>query len=364
MQGPVGSFAALGALVLSLFVLAPAPASAQEDDTTRARAEFQRGVEFFQGSDYQRALDAFQEAYRLAPHASVRLNIANSYEQLGRPVEALFHFEHYLTEADHPAAAQRREIEASIRRLRGQIGTITFQITPDGATITIDATDQRRSPVTEPVRVTAGRHTVEVRLDGYRTETQVVEVAGGADARVSLRLARQEAVATVTTPTDTTATTTAETEPVVAVTPIETTTTTTLVEPEPAEGGGGGIRVGIPTIIAGSVTVAALIVALVTGPLALSANSAFERDVADANDVTITEVGREEARIDGRAHASEASTLATVTDVMIVTTIVGAGVTTALFILDQTSGGGDDQRVAVVPVFTPQGVAISASGRF
>jgi tetratricopeptide (TPR) repeat protein len=89
----VGLLAALGALVISSLAVSPSRGAAQ-DDTARARTEFQRGVELFQGSDYQRALDAFQEAYRLAPHASVRLNIANCYEQLGRPVEALFHFEH------------------------------------------------------------------------------------------------------------------------------------------------------------------------------------------------------------------------------------------------------------------------------
>jgi hypothetical protein len=221
--------------------------------------------------------------------------------------------------------------------------------------------------VTEPVRVTAGRHTVEVRLEGYRTETQVVEVVGGADARVSLRLARQEAVATTTpvTPvTEPTTTPTAEPDPVVTE-PVATTTTTTttLADPAPSSGG-GGIRIGIPTIITASVTVAALITALVTGPLALSANDAFERDVADANDPGILPEGQEQARIDGRAHASQAQTLATVTDVMIVTTIVAAGVTTTLFILDQTSGEGDAEQVAIIPVFTPQAVAITASGRF
>jgi hypothetical protein len=378
MLRQVALLAVLGALLSTVLITLPAPVFAQEDDTTRARTEFQHGVELFQNSDYQRALDAFQEAYRLAPHASVRLNIANCYEQLGRPVEALFHFEHYLAEADHPAAAQRREIEASIRRLRGQIGTITFQITPDGATVTIDATDQRRSPVTEPVRVTAGRHTIEVRLEGYRTETQTVEVAGGADARVSLRLARQEAVATTTTTTTATTATTpsTETSTTTTVAATETTTTETTSEPDvqvELERGDdvNGLRIGLPTIIAGGVTIAALIVTLITGPLALSANAAFERDVMDANMDPVTgDLAPEDiaqARIDGEAHASQARTFATVTDVFLVTTIVGAGATTALFIIDQLgseTAEDEAEEVVVLPVFTPQGVAITAAGRF
>ena len=46
------------ALSIALVSLSAAPVLAQEDDTTRARSEFQHGVEFFQQSDFQRALDA------------------------------------------------------------------------------------------------------------------------------------------------------------------------------------------------------------------------------------------------------------------------------------------------------------------
>ncbi len=364
-------------LCLSPFVLA-------QDDTTRAREEFQHGVEFFQNNDYQRALDAFQEAYRLAPHASVRLNIANCYQQLSRPVEALFHFEHYLAEADHPAAAQRREIEASIRELRQRIGTITFQVTPDGATITIDSSDQRRAPVLEPVRVTQGRHTVEIRLDGYRTETQTVDVAGGADARVAVRLARAEAVATTTTTTTATTTTattaTATEEPTTtttttsaaeALTPTSTETTTTTTtetseeiveEPTGSADGGGGIRITWPTILAASVTGAALIVGLITGPLALQANDRFNAAVVDAH--SPDPITAADARADGEHQASTARTLAAVTDVMIVTTILGAAATTTLFILDQTNAPADGEHVAILPVITPSGAAVMAIGRF
>lgn len=346
-------------------------AFAQEDDTVRAREEFQHGVEFFQNNDYQRALDAFQEAYRLAPHASVRLNIANCYQQLSRPVEALFHFERYLAEADHPAAAQRREIESTIRELRQRIGTITFQVTPDGATITIDSTDQRRAPVTESVRVTQGRHTVEIRLDGYRTETQSVDVSGGGDARVAVRLARAEAAVGATTTTTTavpTATTpAASTTATVEPTTTEQTTTTTTESTVPEEetttesGGGGGIQITWPTILAASITGAALITGLITGPLALRANDRFNDDVAHAHD---PDPDGANARLDGEMQASTARTLAAVTDVMIVTTILGAAATVTLFILDQTNAPQQGEHVAIVPVITPFGGGVTAIGQF
>ncbi|MBN8612060.1 MAG: tetratricopeptide repeat protein, partial [Deltaproteobacteria bacterium] len=163
-----------------------------QEDREAARAEFERGRSSFEAGAYREALDHFQEAYRLAPHPNVRVNIANCYDQLDRPIEALFHFEHFLTEADHPPAAQRREVETAMARLRTRVGAITLQITPDGAQITIDSTETRRAPVPEPVRVTAGSHVVEIQLDGYRPERQTVVVEGGGTARLALRLQRAE----------------------------------------------------------------------------------------------------------------------------------------------------------------------------
>ncbi len=174
--------------------LAASPVSAQEE-RDRARAEFQRGVDAYGRSDFQTALDAFQEAYRLSPHPSVRVNIANCYEQLHRPLEALFHFEHFLSEAQRPSAPQRREVEAAVRRMQQLVGTIAFQVTPDGALVTIDGTDSRRAPVSDPVRVVAGRHQIDILLDGFVSERQVVDVAGGEVERVAVRLSRPGAVA-------------------------------------------------------------------------------------------------------------------------------------------------------------------------
>lgn len=363
--------------------LVASTAGAQSDaDRARAHEEFERGVAAYTANDYRTALDAFQEAYRLAPHASVRLNIAHCYEQLDRPVEALFHFEHYLTEASSVTGAQRREIEGTIRDLRRRTGTITLQVTPDGATIVIDGSETRRAPVSEPVRVTAGDHSVVITLDGYATERQTVHVEGGGDARVAVRLQRGTVASSTTGTTGTTTTTTTTEEPTTTTTTTTettesetevttTTTETTEVTEEPVpESSGGGVRFTAPVFIAGGVTVAAGIAWGITGGLALSENSAFEGDVATANDTSLSNDVREAARVSGRGHADSARTLAIVSDVMMVTTLVGLGATTFFFILAQTEEDEPSDSAAVlVPVFTasPDGsffAGASAAGRF
>lgn len=366
-------FAILLVALLLAPVALPSRALAQADDRPAARAEFEQGSVAFAANSYELALQHFQEAYRLAPHPNVRLNIANCYDQLDRPIEALFHYELFLSESERPAAAQRREVDTAVRRLRTRVGSIALQVTPDGALITIDGSEQRRAPVAEPVRVVAGSHRIEVRLDGYQTETQTVEVAGGASARVALRLRRPEAVALVVPPqnpvrADTTQTTRTQ------VTPTPTPTVVAQAEPQPQHlpdlepteptepNTAGGLRINTPTIIAGSVTIAALIVAAITGPLALVANNNFERNVVDSRDLGLSPEDRAAAVRDGESAASNARTFALVTDISLITAAVGAGATVAFFVFAQEEE--DSADVAVLPIVAPGYVGVLGVGSF
>lgn len=373
--------------------LAPALARAQTaEERAAAHAEFERGVAAYTAHDYRSALDAFQEAYRLAPHASVRLNIANCYDQLDRPLEALFHFEHYLTEATGLSAAARRDVQASIDRLSARVGTLTLAVTPDGAAIVIDGGDTRRAPITEPVRVVAGDHVVEISLDGYVSERQTIHVDGGGTARVSIRLRRAEAVASsggsggaaadttgaggagtettvvATTTTSTTTTTEEPTAETAATTTSAETTAPAETTAEPAEGEGGGIRMTLPVWIAGGVTVAALVGWVVAGSIALAQNSAFENDVRDSTDMRLTPEERLAATDRGLGHADSARSAAIASDVLLATTLVGAGVTTFFFVLAQTEGddegSSDAASLLVAPVVGPGFAGLTAAGVF
>jgi hypothetical protein len=122
----------------------------------------------------------------------------------------------------------------------------------------------------------------------------------------------------------------------------------------------------VPTLIAGAVTGAALVGALIFGPLALSANGSFEDAVRRSNDSALSADERAQAVASGEGAASDARTFAAVTDVMLVTTAVGAGLTVALFVIDQTSGQDEttSPTVAFVPVVAPGMTGLVATGSF
>lgn len=332
----------------AVLLLSASPVLAQSEEArAQARAEFSRGVSRFDAGDFQGALEAFQEAYRLAPHPSVRVNMANSYEQLDRPLEAMFHFERFLEEAESIRPQQRSEIEAALARLRGRIGEVTLSIEPPGATVVIDGTETRRAPLSEPVRMVPGSHTLEIAAQGYATVRRELIVEAGQPATVTVELVPEEASGAVAAPTPA-----AEAEGGVdASVGIEGEL------PPTADDGDGGVLTA-PVIIAGGATVALLLGAAVTGVAALGANSDFEDAVA------LCDRGRGDpvACDEGRDSASSASTLALVTDILLVGGLIGAGVTAYLIATQSSDEPERASALRVTPVASHQGGGLVVSG--
>jgi hypothetical protein len=354
-------------LLLALAALSPS-AHAQDDAArAQARQQFAAGVQRYEASDYQGALEAFQEAYRLAPHPTVRVNMANCYEHLGRPLEALHHFERFLAEAPDASRQQRREVQTAMQRLQQQVGEVRLAVAPDGALVTIDSAETRRAPILEPIRLGVGTHRVEVRMEGFRTARQEIEIIGGESRRVAIALERGSDEPVAVAPR------VEESEPAAEPTAEVAVAAAVVAEPAPAhadEGGGGfTFRLTPAVIIGGSLTVAFTIAALVTGPLALGANDSFEDAVLRSNDAASTQADRDQARLDGLAAADSANTLSILTDVFIIGAVASAGVTTFFLIVDGMDGGGETasaegSRLAITPSAGTTGGGLVLTGSF
>jgi hypothetical protein len=344
-------------LVSAAILTLAAPASAQDEaDRAQARAQFGLGVQRYEAADYQGALEAFQEAYRLAPHPTVYVNLANCYERLNRPLESLAHFERFLEEAENPTRQQRREVETAIARLRAMLGELRLTIVPDGATVTIDGTETRRTPILEPLRLPPGPHTIEVRMAGHLTARREVSLSQGETQRISIRLEP----GTDPVPVE---------DPVVddpgagdpVVDPIETDP----VIPE-SNDGGYTFRLTPGVIIAGSTTLAFAVTAIICGSIALSSNAAFEDAVARTMDPTLTNAERDQARADGLAAADTANTTSIVSDIFMIGAIAAAGVTIFFVIVDGLSGEPETEtaNVRLAPSIGPETGGLVLTGRF
>ena len=103
----------LTSLLLLGFCVLPEIASAQSptsDPQQRARELFENGVLLYEEAQYEQAILAWEEAYRLSERALFLFNIANAYERLGDLDRALDYLHRYraFAPADERATLERR----------------------------------------------------------------------------------------------------------------------------------------------------------------------------------------------------------------------------------------------------------------
>lgn len=108
----------------------PAPTPATND--TRARELWMRGNQLFEEGQYEEALAAFEESYRLSERHGTLVALANTYELLGRLDEAVAMLRRYEPHA-RPDEVEviRNRISSLERRLKQRSATTEPQPKPD-----------------------------------------------------------------------------------------------------------------------------------------------------------------------------------------------------------------------------------------
>lgn len=109
----------LPALLLLSVCLQPLLAQAQaEDDESRARELFQNGVILYEEAQYEDAIIAWREAYRLSEAPVLLFNISDAWERLGNLEEALSFLNRYRALAP---ADERETLDRRIRNLERRL---------------------------------------------------------------------------------------------------------------------------------------------------------------------------------------------------------------------------------------------------
>ena len=323
------------ALVGALWFCSVAACSAQPEDATvvRARELFKRGVDAYDHGVYYEALTAFQEAYQLRPHPSVRVNIANCYDKLDRPAEAIQHFEQFLGSGSG-TPQQQQEVMRALDQLRKRVGRLVLRVAPAGARILIDNDHEYRAPVAEGVFLKPGRHQVNITLDAHETAIRAVDIHAEGTTELAVNLAPLDLapippVPVPASPDPSPQPMAAAPPPAAAIAAIAPPAPAAAVEPSR----------GLPATVwlAGGVTLAALLTSIVSGQLALAADREFNGELAAVRNMQLSNVERARAWSDGMAAADRAKTFAVTTDVLLSTAVVGAVLTTVLYLNHQDS---------------------------
>jgi hypothetical protein len=315
----------MGAMSVARVAGAQTPAEGPSvADRAEARRHFQAGVAAYTRGQWGPALEEFQSAYRLAPHPSVRVNMANCYAHLSRPTEAIFHFEQFLAESPGAPDAQVTQVETQIGQLRALVGELQITVLPVDAMGVAVTLDGQVISIARPVHVSPGHHVVEALGDGLLPSRREFDVAAG-QAQVLAFALERSAPAAVPVPVaePAPAPSVAVAPPVTAAPPVIAPVRDPLTD---------SVRRGPPPgvfyAVAG-VTGAAAIGWITAGALALSANSDFD---ATATEIQSGAGDLATLQARGRDESARASQLATWSDVAMGVTLAGAVASTVLFL--------------------------------
>ncbi|WP_309893234.1 tetratricopeptide repeat protein [Archangium sp.] len=118
IRSPASRFVLPVLVAVMLMGLSPVAhaAGGERDAEVLARAKFAEGNLAYDLAKFQKALDAYSEAYRLVPLPGFLFNIAQCHRQLGRPERAGFFYRRYLSlSKEEPAnAGMVRELIAEM----------------------------------------------------------------------------------------------------------------------------------------------------------------------------------------------------------------------------------------------------------
>lgn len=185
------------AMLAAALVAAPVTARAEGRDEQAARVAFDRGVALGDQGRWAEALEAFEQADRLAPSPGVTFNLAATLRALGRYVEARRLLERALRDDAPLAARVKPALRADMARLldevRPKVGHVTVELDPPDADLSVDGTPTQL-PTDRTLDLDPGKHVLIARAAGHDTVSSTLSVSPG-NTRVTLRAPRSVAVA-------------------------------------------------------------------------------------------------------------------------------------------------------------------------
>ncbi|AKT43873.1 PEGA domain-containing protein [Chondromyces crocatus] len=161
-------------------------ATPEEIDTARQTAR--DGLAAYKLGDYTRALSLFQKARDLYPSAQILRMTGYSHLAVQHWPEAVEALEGSLASEVGPLPAEdRSEVEDQLAKALAHFGAVTIRTSVSGAQVIVDDDPPRTLPLTKPLRLLEGGHTVVVRAPGHLDATDDIVVEGGKELEVTLQ---------------------------------------------------------------------------------------------------------------------------------------------------------------------------------
>ena len=165
----------------------------------KANAIYEEGNKLFAEQAHAPALEKYRAAIALWDHPRIRFNLAVTLIRLDRPLEAADELERALRFGDQPFDKNLYQQALDYQALlKGRVGYVEASCAKAGAKATLDGKPWFDCPGTQKVRVMAGEHIVEGKLEGWVGATSGrVLVNGGSTATHAIELRSLESAVVI-----------------------------------------------------------------------------------------------------------------------------------------------------------------------
>lgn len=189
-----------GAVLVPAEARAEDPAAGQPDSREKSRVAFRKGVAQLRAQDWGGARASFESAWALYPHPSILLNLGVARLRTDDPVRAEQDLVRFLSEDLGGSPEELAGAREALAEARTKIGTIRVSVSPESSRVVVDgkAVETVRpanvgtSGVLAEVRVTPGRHLIEVEADGFAPVRRELEVTAMGEAVATVALSPLE----------------------------------------------------------------------------------------------------------------------------------------------------------------------------
>ncbi len=178
------------ALALALFVVAsgafagdPSP-----DDAARAHDLKTQGDAAMDALHYDEALKDYAASYALSHDPAILYNVGQVRRARGDYPEALDSLEAFAREAPPALKARVPRLDELIAEVRAKVATLAITTNVSGARVLVRERVVGTTPLAKPLRLAAGKASVEIDADGYLPYRRQLDLAGGGTTVIDAKL--------------------------------------------------------------------------------------------------------------------------------------------------------------------------------
>jgi hypothetical protein len=169
-----------------------APPALAQSLTGESKEAYLSGELLFTNGDFNGAVAKFQQAYDLSKDPRLLFDMAVAEKGLHAYARMERHLEQYSRETGPNAAPEdKAAVDAALAAIRNLVGSLTVDVTPPGATVTVDGQPAGTAPLEGPLLLDLGAHVLVVQKADFDPITKAVDIKGGTSSSLSIVLVQK-----------------------------------------------------------------------------------------------------------------------------------------------------------------------------